>query len=176
MDRQRKKIDKIDKKLLQLLDERMELAEEIGRIKKARSLPVLDALREEELVKKLKALPKKTIGQGKCRSFSNTLSVSAAATARGDASQRIMTIQIDITSSWLLWLACLILPAFTAVWTAFHVRGPFFRRSVRVSVIVFRWIAIILLVLLLADIALPSRTVNCGKHRSRYSGTCPPAC
>ncbi len=84
MDRQRKKIDKIDKKLLQLLDERMELAEEIGRIKKARSLPVYDARREEELVKKLKVLPKKTLGDGEMQElFEHIIRISRRHGERG---------------------------------------------------------------------------------------------
>ncbi|MFO7841764.1 MAG: chorismate mutase [Fidelibacterota bacterium] len=58
---QREKIDSIDKKLVELLDKRMGLAEEIGKIKKEKALPVYDARREKEVLDKLTDLPKKAI-------------------------------------------------------------------------------------------------------------------
>ncbi|RKY56253.1 MAG: hypothetical protein DRP93_01800 [Candidatus Neomarinimicrobiota bacterium] len=61
MDKFRKKIDKIDEQLIKLLDERMELAFELGKLKKFAGRGVIDADREEEVFIKLQALPKQTI-------------------------------------------------------------------------------------------------------------------
>lgn len=61
MDKFRKKIDKIDEQLVKLLDERMELAFELGKLKKEKDKGVFDADREKEVFEKLQALPKQTI-------------------------------------------------------------------------------------------------------------------
>ncbi|MCK4813903.1 MAG: chorismate mutase [Candidatus Marinimicrobia bacterium] len=61
MDKYRKKIDKIDEHLVELLDQRMGLAFELGKIKKEKGLPVNVPEREQEIFDKLKALPKETI-------------------------------------------------------------------------------------------------------------------
>lgn len=61
MERFRKKIDKIDEQLVKLLDERMGLAFELGKLKKSDGHDVFDANREEEVFDKLQALPKQTI-------------------------------------------------------------------------------------------------------------------
>jgi len=61
MDRFRKKIDKIDEQLVKLLDERMGLAFELGKLKKSEGRGVFDANREGEVFNKLQALPKQTI-------------------------------------------------------------------------------------------------------------------
>lgn len=61
MDRFRKKIDKIDEQLIKLLDERMGLAFELGKLKKSDGRDVFDANREEEVFNKLQDLPKQTI-------------------------------------------------------------------------------------------------------------------
>lgn len=61
MERFRKKIDKIDEQLVKLLDERMELAFELGKLKKEKGLGVFDGTREKQVFEKLKALPKQTI-------------------------------------------------------------------------------------------------------------------
>ena len=61
MDRFRKKIDKIDEQLVKLLDERMGLAFELGKLKKSDDRDVFDANREEEVFNKLQDLPKQTI-------------------------------------------------------------------------------------------------------------------
>lgn len=61
MDRFRKKIDKVDEQLVKLLDERMGLAFELGKIKKSEGRSVFDANREEEVFNKLQDLPKQTI-------------------------------------------------------------------------------------------------------------------
>ncbi len=49
----RKKIDEIDRKLVQLFNERAHAAQEIGRIKRARSLPVHEPERERTILKKI---------------------------------------------------------------------------------------------------------------------------
>ena len=61
MDRFRKKIDRIDEQLVKLLDERMELAFELGKLKKEKGRSVFDANREKEVFETLQALPKQTI-------------------------------------------------------------------------------------------------------------------
>lgn len=61
MDKYRKKIDKIDEQIVKLLDERMGLAFELGKLKKELDRGIFDAGREEEVFNKLKALPKECI-------------------------------------------------------------------------------------------------------------------
>ena len=53
----RAEIDRVDRQLLRLFEERMEICREVARYKKARGLPVLDASREEAV---LDALAQKT--------------------------------------------------------------------------------------------------------------------
>ena len=67
MDRFRKKIDKIDEQLVKLLDERMELAFELGKLKKEHGRDVLDEGREKEVFEKLQALPKQTVRDDEIR-------------------------------------------------------------------------------------------------------------
>ena len=61
MDKIRKKIDKIDEQLVKLLDERMGLAFELGKLKKSLGRDVYDGSREQEVFEKLQALPKQSI-------------------------------------------------------------------------------------------------------------------
>lgn len=49
---QRKKIDRIDRKLAQLFEKRMKVASEIAHLKKEKNLPIFDANREEEICKR----------------------------------------------------------------------------------------------------------------------------
>jgi chorismate mutase len=49
----RKRIDEIDSKLIDLLDERMSVALEVGRVKAAEGLPVHDPERERQLLRNL---------------------------------------------------------------------------------------------------------------------------
>jgi chorismate mutase len=46
----RERIDKIDAKLTELLEERVEIAKKIGEIKKKKKLPVEDLRREDEVL------------------------------------------------------------------------------------------------------------------------------
>lgn len=48
----RKEINQIDSQLIPLFIHRMQLSQEIGKIKKENGLPVFDAAREEEILKK----------------------------------------------------------------------------------------------------------------------------
>ena len=48
----RKEISQIDSQLIPLFIHRMQLSQEIGKIKKENGLPVFDAAREEEILKK----------------------------------------------------------------------------------------------------------------------------
>ena len=47
----RRKIDEIDRKLVELLNERSKCAVEIGKIKKAQNLSIFDAEREREVLR-----------------------------------------------------------------------------------------------------------------------------
>jgi len=49
----RKQIDSVDDEILRLFIERMEIAQEIARYKKARGMPALDAAREREKLARL---------------------------------------------------------------------------------------------------------------------------
>ena len=52
----RKKIDKVDAKLVELFAKRMEIAGEIAKVKKAEEIPVLDSAREEQKLEEVAAL------------------------------------------------------------------------------------------------------------------------
>lgn len=54
--KKRKKIDHIDQRLLTLLNERLAIALEIGRIKRERGEKIYNPKREEEVLKRLKAI------------------------------------------------------------------------------------------------------------------------
>ena len=51
----RERIDSIDRQLIDLLNERMQCAQEIGRIKKAAGKPIRDPERELDVLAKIKA-------------------------------------------------------------------------------------------------------------------------
>ena len=53
MENLRSKIDVLDDKLVVLFEERMNIAEQIGQIKRAGSLPVEDRTREREIINRL---------------------------------------------------------------------------------------------------------------------------
>ena len=61
MDKLRKRIDKIDEQIVKLLDERMGLAYEIGKLKKEKGRGVFDGSREDEVFNHLQTLPKECI-------------------------------------------------------------------------------------------------------------------
>lgn len=48
----RKEIDEIDEQIIELLEERVRVAKEIGEIKRELNLPIRDEKREEEVLKK----------------------------------------------------------------------------------------------------------------------------
>jgi chorismate mutase len=50
------KIDKLDKEILNLIEERFELVKEVARIKKLKKLPIRDLKREEEVIRSKFAL------------------------------------------------------------------------------------------------------------------------
>ena len=52
----REQLDQIDRKLMELLAERMDTARQIGRWKMERGLPVLDAAREEQVLESRAAM------------------------------------------------------------------------------------------------------------------------
>ena len=51
----RERIDGIDRQLIDLLNERMQCAQEVGRIKKAAGKPIRDRDRERDVLTKIKA-------------------------------------------------------------------------------------------------------------------------
>lgn len=56
IDHWRKKIDEVDEQLLQLLNLRARYTLEIGKIKKAKNLPIYDPERERQIFKRLETL------------------------------------------------------------------------------------------------------------------------
>jgi len=52
----RDKIDSIDKEILKLLNQRAEIAREIGEIKLSNSMEILDKKREKSIIRRIKAL------------------------------------------------------------------------------------------------------------------------
>ena len=56
--RKRKKIDLIDRKLLSLLNQRLRIALEVGKIKKKMRAKIHDPRREEEVLKRLRKINK----------------------------------------------------------------------------------------------------------------------
>jgi chorismate mutase len=54
----RKKIDAMNRKLVELLGERLEVAREIARLKKQERLPILDASREDAIKAEMRVLAK----------------------------------------------------------------------------------------------------------------------
>ncbi len=51
----RKQVDSVDKQLLQLLSQRVQVCRSIGSIKKRQGLPVQDSRREQEVYQQVKA-------------------------------------------------------------------------------------------------------------------------
>ena len=51
----RRRFDEIDRKLLELLNERSRCAIEIGKIKRAQNVPIYDPEREGEILRRMKA-------------------------------------------------------------------------------------------------------------------------
>lgn len=49
----RKEIDSIDEELVELINRRAKIAQKIGILKSAAGLPVVDAIREEEILRKV---------------------------------------------------------------------------------------------------------------------------
>jgi chorismate mutase len=60
----RKKIDEIDRKLVQLVNERAHAAREIGRLKRGRSLAIYEPEREREILEKLSQLNQGPLSDG----------------------------------------------------------------------------------------------------------------
>lgn len=52
LDRLRLEIDEIDKKIVVLFQRRMEIVSKVGAIKQENNLPILNAQREEDIIKK----------------------------------------------------------------------------------------------------------------------------
>ena len=50
LDKYRKKVDKIDKKLIKLFEKRMDVARCVGEYKKENNLEILDTAREKEIL------------------------------------------------------------------------------------------------------------------------------
>ncbi len=84
MDRYRKKIDKIDEQIVKLLDERMGLAFELGKLKKEKGRDVFDPEREKKVFEKLETLPKECIRDNEIRElYEHIISISRLHGKRG---------------------------------------------------------------------------------------------
>lgn len=55
LEEQRKKIDRIDRQLVALFEERMGVVEEVAHIKRQQQLPILDSGREEQVIAKVQS-------------------------------------------------------------------------------------------------------------------------
>lgn len=84
MKKLRKKIDHIDEQIVKLLDERMGLAFEIGKVKKEKGRAVFDGSREDEVFSKLKALSKECISNDEVKElYEHIISISREHGKRG---------------------------------------------------------------------------------------------
>jgi monofunctional chorismate mutase, gram positive-type, clade 2 len=73
----REKIDKVDKQLVKLFQERMELACKVAEYKKNNSMEILNAEREEQVIEKqLNNLENKSIEEETEAFFRNVMSIS----------------------------------------------------------------------------------------------------
>ncbi len=61
IDKIRRELDEIDKKIITLLEERESLIRELGRVKKAKKLEIIDQTREKKIIAKLKTPYQKEI-------------------------------------------------------------------------------------------------------------------
>ena len=73
----RRKIDTVDDQLLDLFLQRMALAEDVARYKKANGLPILNAAREQEVLDKVSANAG-AHAERACRLFETLLALSRA--------------------------------------------------------------------------------------------------
>ena len=55
LERLREEIDRVDAELVELLNKRLQLVDEIGALKRGQGLPVRDRAREEELLARIRA-------------------------------------------------------------------------------------------------------------------------
>jgi chorismate mutase len=53
IDQLREKIDKVDSRIVALIEERVDLAKKVGEAKKRHSLPIVDGKREQEVLVKV---------------------------------------------------------------------------------------------------------------------------
>lgn len=60
LEEQRKKIDRIDRQLVALFEERTQVVEEVARIKWQHQMPILDSGREEQVIAKVQSYLTKT--------------------------------------------------------------------------------------------------------------------
>jgi chorismate mutase len=63
----RNRIDEIDSKILDLINQRLDLVLEIGRYKKENDEPIVDRTRESSIIKRLLALNKGPIDEGQLK-------------------------------------------------------------------------------------------------------------
>ena len=73
----RAKIDAVDEQLLELFLQRLALAEDVGRYKKANNLPILNTIREQEVLDKVSARAGDRADYA-CRMFSSLFALSRA--------------------------------------------------------------------------------------------------
>ena len=78
----RKRIDTLEDQILALLNERARYAAEIGRIKRQKNLPVLDANREQEILQRIAS---NNQGPMSAQAIQNIFSVIMAETRRLEA-------------------------------------------------------------------------------------------
>ena len=85
----RNKIDEIDAKILDLINQRLDLALKIGRHKKENDEPIVDITRESSIIKRLLALNRGPIGEGQLQKiFLQIIAVSRKIQEEGDLTKR----------------------------------------------------------------------------------------
>jgi len=77
LDYYREEIDRVDKELLKLFEKRMDIAENIGKIKKEKGLPILDPIREKQVLNnRLSLLENKEYEDGAREFFESIMGIS----------------------------------------------------------------------------------------------------
>ena len=69
----RKKIDRIDNKIVKLLSRRFSIAQDIGKIKMKASIDINDNLRERKIIERLSQLPNTTLSKDEIQLIYNNI-------------------------------------------------------------------------------------------------------
>jgi chorismate mutase/prephenate dehydratase len=73
LDELREKIDDLDLEICKLIDQRMKIIKDIGKIKKSNNIPTVDHIREQKIYDKIKNMPLNDIGIDKLENIYNEI-------------------------------------------------------------------------------------------------------